>query len=111
MKINDPQKIKTRDVAIGFLGWLGFHNLLFFIAVVISLILPSGFWWSLLVIMLFAIIAPIALFAKKRIWVCVGIVTAVFINIGLWVTLTDSEFFMTILPFPVGRLLVFFQLP
>lgn len=88
-----PLKIKARDIAIGFFGWVIISNLIF------TLFLNSVYFiegneksMELIVniIWLLAIAIGIVLIVKKRNWVSVGIVIAVIINITLWIIVLFS---------------------
>jgi hypothetical protein len=109
-----PTIIKARDIAIGFFGWITFHNLYFFLLIgrwqlVLGRIFDGSFGWTVF-LWLPLVIAPFVVFAKKRIWVGTGIVAAIIINIAIWIVLNlvadglpywSAWAFLTF-PFPLG---------
>ncbi len=89
---------KARDIAIGFFGWIMFHNLwLIFIFAFLSPLSEFSIALSGLPV----VIVPLIFFAKKRIWIGSGIVVAVIINSALWATL-DAEPLYYLHPFLFG---------
>ena len=83
-----PTIIKARDIAIGFLGWIIFHNL-FFIGVIgmgQRFHLIGSFGWIVILWLPFVIAAPVLL-ANKRIWLSSGTAAAIIINIVIWIVL------------------------
>lgn len=110
-----PPIKKLRDIAVGFFGWVIFSNLILlltyreFVGARGNLIV-IGLW-------IFAVIATIVLFFRKRNWVSTGIVAAVIINIGLWMVillvlrLLSWEMIKSAVgvPLPLGIFLLFLQ--
>ena len=108
-----PTIIKARDIAIGFFGWIIFHNLYFFLLIgrwqpLFGSVLDGSFGWTAF-LWLPLVITPLVVFAKKRIWVGNGIVAAIIINIAIWIVLNIANrlpywspwAFLTF-PFPLG---------
>lgn len=96
---------KTRDVVIGFFGWMLISNLLS----LLLLNLNSDELHSL-IMWLLTITAILALFFKKRTWVGIGVVTNVVINVVFWTIMLAGETVSDILsgasfPFPMFFLL------
>lgn len=98
-------KIRARDIAIGFFGWIIFHNLLL-------LMLISEPTVFMITTSLAIVVAPLALYMKKRAWVGNGIISAIIINAGLWLYEFSSTNLGThisswvlvaiVLPYPLG---------
>ena len=100
-------KIKARDIVVGFFGWIILHNLLTVVGLAAMSASFDKFWLLLAILWLAAIIAPLVLFVKKRIWVALGIAAAIMINIGLWAFLGgDVRPVIWILPLPLGGLIM-----
>jgi hypothetical protein len=84
---------KVLDLAIGFIGWeiFNFLNFIFYYVLAFSgalVALPGFGHYSDLVYMgLPTVIVLLIFFAKKRIWIGIGIVVAVTINVALWAIL------------------------
>ena len=108
-----PTKIKTRDIAIGFFGWLIFHNLFYYLMLMrwrlpFDRVMNGSFGWVVF-LWLPLIIAPLVVFAKRRVWVGNGIVAAIIINIAIWIVLNLafglpywSPWAYLAFPFPLG---------
>jgi hypothetical protein len=121
----DPLETRARDIAIGFFGWIIFHNLWFIGMLKFGLSFRCSnfidifrwvvFLWLPLVLPL--VIVPRVVFAKKRIWIGNGIVAAIIINIviniGSWIVLIFgvgafplmSPWAYLAFPFPLGMYL------
>ena len=77
--------IKARDLSIGFFGWFLFGNLVLLLNYFLFQGTETMAFLTATVIALSTLIATLAIFAKKRIWIGTGIVAAVIINFGLWI--------------------------
>ena len=108
-----PAIIKARDIAIGFFGWIIFHNLFFIgmIGIGQHFHFIGSFGWTVF-LWLPLVIAPLVVFAKKRIWVGTGIVAAIIVSIALWIVLNLatglpywSPWASLAFPFPLGLIL------
>ncbi len=93
-------KIKARDFAIGFFGWIIFHNLLFYFYFN-TFFFSVRNWLFSPIILLTVVIVPFVLYKMKRIGVNAGIITAVIINIGMWISIGAPPVLM-LSPFPLG---------
>jgi hypothetical protein len=71
------KRIKARDAAIGFLGWIIFHNLSIFFYF-------SDLFYPVMIYSA-AVITPLVFYSKKRVWISAGIIFAFTINSGLWI--------------------------
>jgi hypothetical protein len=91
------------NFAIGFFGWIIFHNLLFVLTINVAVPL------FIALVFLGAVMLPIVLYIKKQNWVSTGIISAVIINAVLWIITTISStsfsFWIVIFPFPIGAVL------
>lgn len=77
-------KIKVRDFAIGFFGWVILDNIFFILTFLVLLYRNfSSLLWLPGVI---TIITILVLFIRKRIWIGTGVICAVIINAGIWLT-------------------------
>jgi len=84
---------KWGDLAIGFFGWVVFHNLycligMGIIASYVGLILPY-------------LIGLVVVIFIKRMWIGVGSVVAIFISAFVWISFGAPELAF-LLPFPIG---------
>ncbi len=103
------KKIKVRDAAIGFLGWVIFHNLSLFFYI-------SDLFYPVMIYSV-AVIAPLVLYFKKRVWISLGIILAFTVNAGLWIQeLVSSQFgehvawwAWVMFPYPLGGMLFWAQ--
>ncbi len=88
---------KTRELAIGFFGWLFVWNLIFFL----FLISYYFSFWFMGVLTIIGIGLP---FLFKRYWLGYGVVTCVIINMLVWIVIATSSFqiYMLITPLPMG---------
>jgi len=103
------KQTKWRDIAIGFFGWIIFNNL-YFLILFGSLIGEPG--RITLFLGLPTIVVPIIFFLKKRNWIGVGILTAIFINMSIWTVLFWGGLptlevlpIMLFVPLPLGTFL------
>ena len=104
-----PTIIKARDIAIGFFGWIIFHNLFFIAMIGTHLNFFRIFGWIVILWLPF-VIAPLVVFTNKRIWVGSGIVAAIIINIAIWIVFNLaygllpywSPWAYLAFPFPLG---------
>jgi hypothetical protein len=82
MEPSIPLKIKTRDIAVGFFGWVIFKNLV----LLLEMIAPEQGIFIIGLNWLVMVVTILVLFIKKKNWMCAGVVTAVIINIvRLWI--------------------------
>lgn len=75
---------KVRDLAIGFFGWVIFHNLLWFITFLGDVLLDPNYKIIAafeILMWLSAITTSFVLFAKKKNWTGAGVIAAFLINI------------------------------
>jgi len=86
--ILSPEKAALRDTAIGFFGWIMFNNFYFIFLLALSSfgvgLSKLGGYGLLVYFGLPVVIMPLIFFAKKRIWIGIGIVVAVIINAAMW---------------------------
>jgi hypothetical protein len=102
-----PLKIKARDIAFGFFGWVVFDTIAF-LFLLFSLPYKSGNL-IFIIIPLCSVIATLVLFVKKRIWICAGIVVAIIANFGVWkIALFSGESVGYLVTYPVivGSILI-----
>ncbi len=103
------KQIKIPHIAIGFFGWIIFHNL--------SLLFYVSDEFYAVMIYTVAVIAPLVLYSIKRAWISVGIILAFIVNSGLYIyELSSSGFgahvawwFWVVLPYPLGAMLLWSQ--
>ena len=85
-------KIKVRDFAIGFFGWIILHHLYLLIYLTIGVPPFSGYEIEHLISLLFLwlplLIVPSVGFAKFQAWIAKGIVSAIIIDIAIWIVLS-----------------------
>ncbi len=87
-----PLNIKARDIAVGFFGWIIFSSLLFpllYLLYLLYSLMSLGYVDlddNLFIIWLPAIITTLIFYRMKRFSICAGIVLAVAINSGIWMS-------------------------
>jgi hypothetical protein len=109
---------KGRDFAIGFFGWVIFHNIYFILVgrVIFSLsdvfgvstkLLNSDAFVSIFLV-LPVVIVPLVLIVMKKYWICIGSAIAILTTIGIWFFLGVFERWtlLYLLPFPTGILML-----
>jgi hypothetical protein len=111
--------MNTRDVLKGFFGWFLFGNIIFVIYLMALFRIPVNLRDSVAIIIVWlpTVVASLVLFARKRIWIGSGVVSAVIINAGTWLLCLSSwgliDFtteMLTVLGIPLPCGLVLFML-
>ena len=115
-----PTKIKARDIAIGFFGWVILSNIVFLLLLLLIFSMegnPSiniGYEHISLAMWLCSIISILILFMKKRLWIMTGVVAAVIINGISWMVMNITSqgnatlgqvIMITGFPLPIGLIL------
>jgi len=87
---------RTRDIMIGFFGWVLFHNIYFLIGIQFDFFASNvGF-----LILPFAI-ALLLIIITKKVWIGVGSAIAILSSAVLWMSF-GFPFLAFLFPFPVG---------
>jgi hypothetical protein len=108
-------KIKARDIAIGFFGWMIISNLLVPLSIYLDDVIGldqnelASELTFVIIIWLSVITTILVLFVKKRVWICAGIVIDVVTSVTLMVIILFSKGFMESMT--PSELIFFISLP
>ena len=87
-----PLLIKARDILKGFFGWVILSNVVFLLLLFLQLKIEASLRDNvvLTIVWLPTVTAILVLFIKKRIGIGIGVVSAVIINVGIWMIILSS---------------------
>lgn len=87
-----PLLVRARDILKGFFGWVILGNIIFVLLLFLQLKIDANLGDNvvLAIVWLPTVTAILVLFIKKRIGIGIGIVSAVIMNVGIWMKILSS---------------------
>lgn len=99
-------KNKLRDMAIGFVGWVVFRNLIYLLFITRITNSPYTIGY---VLWFFALITSVVLVIKKRLWVTAGVSVPLVISAIIWIVSLTRE--SSLSHISIGEKIIFASLP